>query len=295
MDLSRYKIQNLKLMAPTWQTVFTYLSLFLALFTTWISVFGTKSSHCELILAIALGTYVLVIAIVAVWREISYARKARYAEAMVKFHKCIHCLRDAFNAVKRKEEAYSMRCIEETLSFFASAFSLITGVHCRSCIKILDFMPGDSKEHNFYVAAFARGSTTLSESAQEPKPYYEKDWVDQNSDFMVLFRTKDNKFFSNDLSKEKGYRNSHWPTDPSELQEFLKNRKYDYISTIIWPIRNMHGSGDPPDINGFLCIDSKTRGVFCDRYDIDAGAILADALYFFLAEYRATFQNAKAK
>lgn len=289
MAWSKLKWQNIKLWFPRWNTVLIYLSFGLALTSAWFSVFERKTDLNAIIFTIILGSYVLIILAVAIWREIVYARKARYAEAMPKMHMTIHCLRDAFTQIYTSEQNHSKRCIEEALSFFASSFSLITGVHCRSCIKTIEYEKDRGNERNFYVSTFARGSTPPSGDLQEPIPRRKKDWLSENSDFLLLFRTNDNKFISDNLGKLDGYQNSHWPDGLVEREEFIKNRKYDYISTIIWPIRKRNIHEGTLAVNGFLCIDSKTRGVFGYRYDVDVGAIFADSLYFFLEAYRTGF------
>ncbi len=291
MAWSKLKWQNIKLWFPRWNTVLIYLSFGLALTSVWFSVFGREADLNAIIFTIVLGSYVLIILVVAIWREIVYARKARYAEAMPKIHMILHCLRDAFAQIYTSERNHSKRLIEEALSFFASSFSLITGVHCRSCIKTIEYEGDREDERNFYVSTFARGSTPPSGDPQEPTPRHEKDWLSENSDFLLLFRTKDNKFISNNLGKLDGYQNSHWPDGLVEREKFIKNRKYDYVSTIVWPIRKRNIQERTLAVNGFLCIDSKTQGAFGYRYDIDVGAIFADSLYFFLEGYRAKFQQ----
>lgn len=288
MDFSRFSFKNSKPQFPELHRVVTYLGFILALFSTSLFVFNSQTDEAAKLFAIILGCYIIIIAVVAIWREFVYSRKARYAEAMAKFHKTLHCLRDAFCAIEKGNAELSRRCIVESLSFFASAFSLITGVHCRSCIKTIDCEGDEGNIRNFYAETFERGSTPLLEVTEEPSSHHENDWIERNSDFFLLFRSKDNKFFSNDLSKEGGYQNTHWPDDSANREKFIKNREYDYISTIVWPIRStreVEKKEKKYKIIGFLCIDAKSRGVFWHKYDVDAGAILADALYYFMEAY----------
>ena len=42
------------------------------------------------------------------------------------------------------------------------------------------------------------------------------------------------------------------------------------------------------DVLGFLCIDSPSRGVFSERYDVALGAAIADALYIVFDKIRET-------
>lgn len=106
----------------------------------------------------------------------------------------------------------------------------------------------------------------------------------------MLFHRERRFYICNDLTKEDGYQNSHWPSNPEERREFIKKAEYKYVSTIVWPIRGPAEDGRPP-VTGFLCIDSRTRGIFERRYDIQLGAVIADTLYPLLAEYRALLRK----
>jgi len=52
--------------------------------------------------------------------------------------------------------------------------------------------------------------------------------------------------------------------------------------------RDAHGGEgfhQKQDIIGYLCIDTNSRNVFRERYDMHLGGIVADALFIFLKNY----------
>jgi hypothetical protein len=73
-----------------------------------------------------------------------------------------------------------------------------------------------------------------------------------------------------------------------------KNKRSDYNSTIVWPIRyklqpdETQCSDDDLGqiLLGFLTVDAKPANAFEHRYDIDMGAQVADTLYIVLQRYR---------
>ena len=102
--------------------------------------------------------------------------------------------------------------------------------------------------------------------------------VDENSDFEELMKADSEpdtiRFLHNNLPYT-GYKNSHYES------EKLQSGKMDYASTIVWPIRKKI-EDKPDDLLGFLCVDSKSRNVFEERYDVEIGAAYSDVLYTLL-------------
>ena len=230
------------------------------------------------------------------WRrkEFRWHRKARYAEAMEFFHKTNHAIRDGWWHHIAEHDASSIQeKLEVSLKEFAAGFSLITGVHCRACIKQLylanpEAEPLERVERDLRTKTICRSE----ESAVSNKNEID-DWLTDNSDFLVLFREPNRKYFvGNDLVGDlsKGYKNSHWST------EDIKSGRFDYRSTFVWPIRKAlpsgaefeNGSSWHPnhDVFGYLCIDTQARNVFNERYDLSVGAAVADCLYPFLTQIR---------
>lgn len=232
------------------------------------------------------GIYIFTIASMLVVREYTYSRKARYAEAMKQLHKCAHEIRDSYWAIESNNAGLCMESVKSSLNSFASAFSIVTGTSCRACIKVIEH--DSSKDPvDFYTRTFCRNQKVAqSTNRDDPAP------LEKNTDFKILYQQDDdeNYFLSNNLTKRKRYQNSNWPSRHDKRAVFIKERKYQYISTIVWPIRSREVESNP-EVIGFLCVDSLTRGVFERRYDVDTGAIIADMLYPLLSKYRKAHRN----
>lgn len=232
------------------------------------------------------GLYILVLAILLAAREYSYSRKARYAEAMRALHRCSHEIRDANWGIEENNHELCMLSVKSALNSLATAFSIITGTSCRACIKII-YHDSTKTPVEFYTSTFCRNQKVASSANKDSAAP-----IEENTDFTILYRQSDgeNYFISNDLTKRKSYHNSNWPSRHDDRAKFIKERKYQYISTAVWPIRAREGDNNP-EVIGFLCVDSLARGVFRRRYDIDTGAIIADMLYYMLYEYRNAFAD----
>lgn len=263
-----------------------------------VPLLRVDESDTAKILAAAMSLMVVFLALTGVVEELRYARKARYAEAMPSMHEALHGLRDAWWALRQNEgRAAASAHIKSALQHFASALSLVTGVHCRVCVKDL-FCPDVAAQPNGTDAAAVQSREralrvrTFMRSEDAPEPAENNDdYVTDNTDFLTLLRSSNLKcFFSNDLYKEPAYTNSHI------TQEMIQQRKLPYVATIVWPLRKrteLEGEAKEhhghvlhrQHIRGFLCVDSRTRGVFQERYDADLGAAFADALYLVLMEF----------
>ncbi len=218
-------------------------------------------------------------------QEFRYSRKARYGEALSDLHSAFHKLSETWHSMQHTGPAgtqFQIALLQQSLSSFSSAFSIITGVHCRACIKTLS-CPDPKVEPK--ARALIVETLSRSEDIPEPKAEYPQDYVSDNTDFLTLFRGPNEPcFFSNDLTKKRNYKNSHW------TKATWETRQFDYISTIVWPITNpLHvppqqedALHESPAIVGFLCVDSLARGAFRKRTDYPLGAAYADALYVVL-------------
>lgn len=261
------------------------VSLIVSIIGIIIAIFSTPTLASNVAILV-FGAYIVMITALLVWREVVYSRKARYAESSSVMHQCIHQLRNAYCAIKNNNADFAFTSIRNSVVLFAQAFSLVTGTNCRACIKTV-FYQKEEKD-GVYTRTFCRSnSSDLGDKDKELVP------IKKNKDFYDLLTCKKTYFFSNDLSQLHGYFNSNWPDDSEKTDSYIENKEYEYISTIVWPIRSLSAS-EKPIIIGFLCIDSKSREVFNKRYDIDTGAILADSLFHVLDSYRTTFKTGKA-
>lgn len=243
-----------------------------------------------------LGVYLLLLAFGVIYREYAFNKAkstyssrikelhrkcrdaVRYKNSVKNLHDCAHSMRDAFDRIIENNEAAANSCIQTGLNKLANAFSFISGSNCRACIKIIQ----NDVQDNFYTATLSRSGRSSAKTAKDAP-----NKILNNTDFMMLFDKKINFFFSNDLSSVSPYHNSNWPDDPQERESFINNKKYDYISTIVWPIRSCN-ENDEIKVIGFLCIDSRDKDVFNTETDIDFGASMADLLYPVLYAYRSS-------
>lgn len=224
------------------------------------------------------GSWILLIV-----QDIQYKRKARMAEANIPLHKAYHYLRNAWYSWRTgATEEPVLEIISRSLREFASAFSIITGAHCRTCIKTT-YIPNELLNDvdgggSIPSRSWAAQTYCRSDDAKERCHESGHDWIDDNSDYEELMKADHEpgtrRFFCNNLPYP-GYKNSHYSS--SEMKE----GKMAYSATIVWPIQKKL-KDSPHDLLGFLCIDSKTRNVFMKGYDEEIGASYADALYMFL-------------
>lgn len=270
-------------------------------FTVIVLVLTTKSAVPTIVLAV----YVCVLATVLItilirqenrfFSEIKrqqsekelYRREMQYGPATMPMRKAFTCVANAsWNLLQGdpSQEAFRLR-LQESLRYFAEAFSLITGTTCRASIKLLQAPPANSRDRlDIRVSTLCRDS---NESGRSPREY---DRIGDNTDFRQIFTVPKPYFFSNDLTAllSKGlYHNSHWG------EEVIANGAFDYRATIVWPIERIDAEGpESPEyreVIGFLCVDSLTTDAFHSTYDVALGGAFCQALHLALHRFRSTY------
>lgn len=209
-----------------------------------------------------------------------YQRNARVAVALPTIHDAYHCLRDA--AVRMHEgdteHAVQERLIQ-SLSHMTRAFSAITGAPCRMSVKELHATPDAPDRADaaadvrfFEVGTCYRHDGSTNAVTDAPTP------PGENADFRNVWDPEqtDRCFFANDIDAVRGYVNPHRQGDPKE---------FSYNSTIVWPIQSRRDR-TRVGLFGYLCVDSKQKGIFEYHNDFDLGAAYADSLYSVLAVAR---------
>lgn len=206
----------------------------------------------------------------------AYSRKARYAEATTCLHQAIHEIRDAGTYLKhcnlgtqKYELAEFKSHLQRVLEASVRAYTIVTGTNCRAAIKLLG---GTS---NLHVKTLSRDSASSQSCRDKDKNEGSKHLVVKNSDYNLILNNGRNYFFCNDIMSSNDYINSSKP-------EYQVNLPYS--SVIVLPIRSTNiqmseGEADKYRCLGFLAVDSSSRNVFIEKYDIQMGAIVADALY----------------
>jgi hypothetical protein len=231
-------------------------------------------------------------------------RASRYANAAKQIHEAFHHFRDAASLrilyPEHEVGSHRSRFLQDVtlgINCLAQAFSTFLRKDCRVCIKQVEAPEigggGTLAENEVYVADLAR-----SGSDRVRRRRNELDLVHENTDFEEILHGDNAYFFCNDLVAlyDAGrYKNSHWKKGVPD--------KPAYVSTIVWPIRKVLDTAIPArlpasrseisewqDLLGFLCIDSKVKGVFDQGADVQLGAAVADTLYHVLAPWLSHFR-----
>lgn len=284
-----------------WPQIINLCASFSAILLLFYAVFNINDpSDIELLYISLLSAFSIFLFFYVLYQEYRFSRKARYAEAMYSIHSGIHFLRDYqgdFENICDKGKIECKRRLSKVVTAFANAFSLVTGTHCRACIKTLElrditqdkFKQLSTKDRATYlnVTTFCRDSSSARGENVDDKYTHP---INGNTDFLELYLNFEKRmYFSNNIPHEKGYSNS----------SFQINKKLPYSSTVVWPIRKLVYVQDKKadellnqeqDIIGYLCVDSARRNVFQEGYDFEMGAIIADALFVFLKGYH-TYLN----
>ncbi len=242
---------------------------------------------------VVLGLLVFMFAILFLIEELRWSQKSRYAEATKSLHLCIHIIRDIFFYLEDETIPDDDRCKDISLSLWALAktFSLLKGVHCRACIKIIECVENglhgnlsdEEKLNMLYVTTFRRDLNTERTQEYRLEGDSKENTLAGNTDFRKLFLREDNSerfWIHNDIWKDKKtYQNTR-------LAKLNDIKDLGYRSALVVPIRKTTQTkyseqqySHKQDILGFVCIDSMTRGIFNKRYDPEVVALFADALF----------------
>lgn len=236
--------------------------------------------------------YICGLSLFLLLRYVRQERWSRYAEGVQVMDRAHRRLKEATDTALFGDSGESARVLvlerlQQSLSAFAEAFTLVTGTNCRASIKevyveelpkavsrsaIIEF------EKELFVATIVRSDADASAQVTGESP----DRVSENTDFArVLSSIK--PYHEGDLPREwlsRRYENSHWGDELRQSKEFL------YRSTIVWPVENHRPrtsregdtEGEEPVI-AVLCVDSRKRHAFRPRADLQFGSLYAHALY----------------
>ncbi len=296
---------------PKIERILGFITSLLAVVTP-ITIFflAKKPSDSPVIAAIiTLGIISLIFAVLFFVEEIRYSSKARYAEAMYALHLCIHILRDMHYGLNDNNITNQNRRddLSTALWSLARCFSLLKSVHCRACIKTIHFddnifnkdvrtLTDEERLRYLYVDTMTRDTETVKThdffyKQEDPRQHS----IAGNSDFRELYLMAPESrrsWISNDIYSNQNYQNTRY-------SEIDNKKDLGYRSVLILPIRKTtkglkynEQKSCKQDILGFLCIDSKARGVFNNRYDTEVGALFSDALFILL---KAWYQNENSK
>lgn len=237
-----------------------------------------KADWAHKISLIAIACYFVVLLGFLFWFTHTYSRKARYAESLRLIHSAIHDVRDIAGYLERcyrRKDTFSRivvhGALQGCLDAVARAFAMVTGANCRVCIKVVG---GDSST-NAFVTTACRDKISHEDCREKDRHERADHLIAENTDFSYLVHGKKTFYLNGDIAGTTGYLNTSTPAYAGRLP---------YKSVIVLPIRRTYNissnieSPPPPTVVGFLCIDSHSRFSFTEKYDVQMGAVVADAL-----------------
>lgn len=253
-----------------------YITIILG--TTFFRSAPEQAEWAHKVSLLAIASYFVVLLLFLFWFTHTYSRKARYAESMRLVHSSIHGIRDIAGYLEhcyRKKDIFSRdvvyKGLQECLDAQARAFTLVTGTNCRVCVKVID----GQDSANAFVRTACRDAVSAADCKEKDRAEGTEHLVNANSDFTYLLHSGRTAYLNGDVQNTNGYVNTS--------NDAYKN-KLPYKSVIVLPIRrtyNIKNNAELPKkpvIVGFLCIDSNSRFSFTEKYDVQMGAVIADAL-----------------
>jgi YHS domain-containing protein len=259
-----------------------------------------------IILTVALCVFLFYLVAYDIFLTHKLGKKSKYAEAQKPLHSCIHELRNIYvylsncvsNDPKHENENFSEELfitkLQTALTSFNDAFIISSSVGCRASIKLLGAVDKNLESahgeitDNLFLKTLARDKVSAERKKDVDSCENHKHLLNKNSDFQSLYQGDLDYYFNGQLWKDTSYRNSN----DQNIQSGIEKRK-DYNSTIVWPIRYklstpqaQESSGKINLILGFLTLDALPAEAFEERYDVEMGASVADALYIVLDKYR---------
>jgi hypothetical protein len=241
-------------------------------------------------------------------------RKERYANVAPELHNIQHSIRDIYSfilfnrpAPTSTEVEVERFCenikdkLEGVLSELQLLFTSITATHCRTSLKAVYRL---DEEYYYYTVARDRGTGQQLRRMDNKRVETNHDPLSKNKQFSRLF-DDDNEiwhYISDDLTCDSEFTSTSFTAYDHEWAErsgsslarsmpWKKTRQrwpLPYRSTIACIIRQAPANGIPETKTvalGFLTVDSESRGVFEERWDVQIMFSVADALYHLLREY----------
>lgn len=266
------------------------LALWMA-FSRWIYEADGELRYAVIFLSVV----VFALLALSVYLGFRYARKARYAEALENACAGARTLSEQLSEGRKDLNDSLAELVEEV----AESFTLITGTRVSACIKVcrgpeenptVETLCRDRKSHRRY------GDPRAGESRGGKVVHH----VRSNTDFEYLLRhvntPEGNYYLCNDLPTEPYYQNTSLSVIDREpdrtkmpvVSYFFRQYRWPlpYKSTLVVPIKGV--SNGKMVIEGFLCVDSASRGVFDRRHDAVALQAAAEVAYPLLRDWSLT-------
>ena len=260
----------------------------IAILEAWGRWKGPATADGRFALAILSGfAGILLLALTA--QEFRYGRKSRYAEILRDLGKVAHDL-ELVVADPQRGAADVQAVCKRVVDRLASIFSMASATKCAVCIKVLEGDPSAALEKVLRpkVKTLARDDSSEERDRRAAHVHH---WVDQSTAFEEAATS--GYFISNYLPRLWSYKNSSFQAfgDPRNVNLPLVSAlvrdltwTLPYKSTIVVAIRPQAPDAEHR-LAGYLCLDSRSRGAFSSRYDVDIMVGVADCLYPLVQRY----------
>ncbi|MCG8536175.1 MAG: hypothetical protein MI808_13890 [Pseudomonadales bacterium] len=258
-----------------------------------IALHGDDSK--SIVYAIILGIFICIWLITSIIFIYKIGRKSKYAEAFNSVHDALHTIRDIHRTLDRYLDNNSRKefskveirdMLRDALTAVSQAYTMVTGVKCRVCIRVLGCdADNGSKLEDYYLETFARDSVSATQKKHEDSKEEQEHRVTKNTVFKELAEKKRDYF----------YHGSVWDND---FFESTSCKQHDYNSVLVFPIRYSLKDIEIEEekieespfgeqiLVGFLAIDAKPKNAFLERYDVQLGSCVADSLFSLLIKYK---------
>lgn len=249
------------------------------------------------------------------YRQWNTIRKEKYANISENIHNVLHQIRD-INTILQSTQCNSLSIGEykrvfdsckvvfgRVLDQINTIFTSITSTHCRASIKLLYPLGG-----KIYVLTFSRDQGSKQKNLKMDKDRFDNrhDPLEENPQFFNISSDTNPHwhYICNDLPKDPNFlctSVSAYKPDHAKRAAPLPGKRPEwplpYKSTIACVIRQAPIDVDsdiPAEVIGFLTVDSESRGVFSERWDVPLMLGFADALFTPLQAYLAVQNRAES-
>ena len=259
-------------------------------------------------ISMAANIYILAIVTIVVailsFRHYQTMRKEKYANIAPLLHQIVHGLRDLDTYTLEKqpakdssEQEYSMYLQSVEVMFgrildqLATVFEMLTSTHCRTSIKLTYLNDGSLHYYTYKRDQWSQGRCARKDIERMKENH---DPLSKNAVFTRLFEDKEDKwhYFNNDLCGDHkftttsmtAYKPDHAerPGPHGWFHSLQSKWPLPYRSTLACVIRQGPFDFDPKrqsEVLGFLTVDSASRGVFVEKWDIQLVFAVADAMF----------------
>ena len=281
------------------------IGIILALFSTWdlVERFVKDQTTLSWLANGFVFTVISIVLIALIARQYQTIRKEKYANISQLIHKAVHAARDANtylienapaeNGDQQAYEAYLNQAkikLVQSLDRLVEIFMVVTSTRCRASIKLMYEADG---QLYFYTYARDQNSAEGCRAMDKQRVNQNHDPLNDNRRFAELFSNNEHHwhYMSNNLAKDKLFQTTSMTAYEPNLATQINSRRngfswfnwpLPYRSTISCVIRQGPCDvmeGRESEVLGFLTVDSESRGVFVEKWDVEIVFAVADAIF----------------